>query len=173
MDLALFLLGTIDIESIQAILDPETVNQSSERMIDSDPVVEHAHLRFRSGQSATLVRARGCTVRVGGTKGTLTIHADGAYMQISRGTSANTSYFLEQTWEHMAPPISATITAFRELRQAIDEPSVVPIRPEEITTGALMLMGCAWSHLQGQRPIRADEVPHDLIVTGLHRGLHA
>lgn len=173
VDLALFLLGRTDVESVQAALADDTVARAGARVVDSDPVVEHAHFRFASGQSATIVRTGGTSVRVGGTLGTLTVHGDGAYIQISRASAENPAYFLDQQFHHVAPPVSATVTAFRELRAAVDDPAQLGVSPAEIEAGARMLMGCVWSHLEGGRPVDAREVPRDLVVTGRFRDLYA
>ena len=172
VDLALFLLGRTDVETVQATLGADTVTRAGTFVVDSDPVVEHAHFRFASGQSATIVRAGGCTVRVGGTLGTLTVHADGAYIQVCRAGAENPAYYLEQQFYHSSPPTSATVTAFRELRAAVDG-GAPSITPEEIEAGVRMLVGCVWSHLEGSRPVAAREIPHELVVTGRFRGLYA
>lgn len=142
MDLALFFLGT-DVIDVQARVTG-----------DDDPIVEHAYIRFAGGRSAVITTGEGCNVRLHGDGRTLEIHADGSWLQMSSGRG----YQLAQEITRPRPSQSATVTAMQELVAGI------AISPDEILTGMKMLLACVWSQMQGNRPVRLDEVPDDLRI---------
>jgi predicted dehydrogenase len=147
MDLALFFLGT-QVEDVQAVLDMPDA--------DGDPIVEYARIRFAGGRAAVITRGDGCNVRLHGQDRTLDIHADGSWLRMSSGRG----YLLAE--ETITPPASdgATVTALRELVAGI----VIP--PDEIMLGMKLLFACVWSHMQGNQPVRLDDVPDNLRVLG-------
>ena len=54
------------------------------------------------------------------------------------------------------------------------KPSRMPLRSLLLALVlAGMLVGCAWSHHEGSRPVTAREIPRELVVTGRFRGLYA
>jgi len=173
VDLALFLLERTDLLEVQASLDPETVEQRGELHVDSDPVVEHARFTFGSGTSAILLQTGGLSVRVGGTRGTLTVHGDGSYIQLNRPLREDAAYFLDQRFLPTLPGRSATVTALAELVGALDDSGLSPVSSAEIGTGLRMLMGAVWSHLQGSRPVAATDIPQQLVVTGRYGDVYA
>lgn len=145
MDLALFFLGT-DVIDVQARLTA-----------DDDPIVEHAYIRFAGGRSAVITMGAGCNVRLHGNDRTLSIHADGSWMQLRSGSG----YQLATETIHSPRSQSATVTALQELAAGI----VIP--RDDVLTGMNLLFACVWSQLQGNRPVRLDEVPDDLRVMAL------
>jgi predicted dehydrogenase len=171
-DLLLFLAGDTRVEAVQAFLAEDTVERNGDRIVDSDPVVEHAHFVFASGVRGTISRAGGYSVRVGGTAGTLTVHGDGSEIQLSRARGKDV-YFLEHAFEQAQAQQSATVTALEELAAAVRGSATPSISTGEIATGLHMLLGCVWSHLQGGTLVRLQDVPHDLVVTGKFRGAYA
>jgi scyllo-inositol 2-dehydrogenase (NAD+) len=165
VDLMLFLLGSTQVVDVRAWLAPATVYRKSELVIDSDPVIEHAFFSFESGATAAITKTAGCNLHVAGTRGNLTVHADGSYIQLDTPKGAQRGYFVAHTILDDLPAESATLVAFRELLAAAGKPDSASVSPAEIETGLTMLLACAWSHLCGGS-VRLADVPADLLVTG-------
>lgn len=172
-DLALFFLGADALVDVQATLSEETVNRQGARRVDSDPVVESACFRFGSGARCMITRLGGCNVRIGGSHGSLTVHADGAYIEICRAASSLPAYCLQRRLLHVSAPASATMTAFGEMVRAVRKRDAAPIPALDIEGGMAMLIGCVWSHLEGNRPVPAADIPADLVVTGRYGDAYA
>jgi scyllo-inositol 2-dehydrogenase (NAD+) len=174
VDLLLFLLGRPKIQSVQAQFEIESVSMLGANVIDSDPIVEHAHFVCDGGVRGTIARAGGCTLRIGGSAGTLTVHGDGAFIQVSRDRGrTQTGYFLDQEFAHPIPTASATQTAFRELIESVKAGTPPAITINEIQSGLHILLACAWSHINGGSSVRLKDVPEDLVVTGKYRNGYA
>jgi hypothetical protein len=162
----MFLLDSTEVTHTQAYLEDLAFDPASQSIIDSDPLVDHAHYWFASGAAATITRSGGFNVRVGGSEGTLTIHADGTNIQVSRAGGAQRSYFAEHDFISSPSRASATVIALEELCRSVEESKPMPILPAEIETGTRMLLGCVWSHLNGGARVDMDSVPDDLSVIG-------
>lgn len=172
-DLVLFLSGSTELVAAQASFVPDSVESTTQLTIDSDPVIESAFFRMSGGVTAHIVRSRGLSVRVGGTAGNLTVHADGSYIQTNTRNHPDDPYFLREQVVHPLGKGSATVTAMTELVRAIRDGAPSPMPPSAIETGLRMLMACAWSHLNHGRLVEAAEVPADLTVTGRFGELYA
>jgi scyllo-inositol 2-dehydrogenase (NAD+) len=173
VDLMMFLLGSTDVREAEAHLDATSVECSKDDVVDTDPVVEHAQFTFESGARGTITRLAGCNVRIGGTAGTLMVRGDGTSLEIDTATPKQPGYLLAHAVEPVPPGSGATVTALRELVEAVRGASARAIAPAEIQTGIGMLMGCVWSHLNGNRVVSLAEVPPDLVVRGRHGSMYA
>lgn len=100
---------------------------------DDDPFVDHAVFTFSSGARATITRSDGCTLRIVGTGGVLTIVGDGELIQLSTGSG----YFKTHSVQRIESMQGSTVTALTELVQGI-----VSVTPKEILTGIKMLEAC-------------------------------
>ncbi len=164
VDLALLFAGNPRLARVQASLRSETVERTSASVVDSDPVIDNAFFSFENGVTATIVTTGGLNVRVAGTAGTLTVHADGSYLQVNRANGAQHGYFVDQQVIQPELPHGATVTALSELARATRSSDLPPT--DHIERGTSMLMGCVWSHLHGGQAIDASALPWDLVVTG-------
>jgi scyllo-inositol 2-dehydrogenase (NAD+) len=157
VDLAVFFLGT-DITSVHARVSGEVQADP----VQCDPIVEHARFTWANGSSALLTQGSGCNTRIYGSEATMTIHADGASIQIDRGTG----YRMNTEFIHTGEAPSASQVAMSELVRGVVTPA------DEILTGMQMLFACVHSHRLG-RPVSLDEVPDSLCVLGCTNGKYA
>jgi scyllo-inositol 2-dehydrogenase (NAD+) len=166
VDLILFFAGTTAVATVSAALDPDSVQIATPMLIDSDPIVEQAAFTFSNRLTACITRAAGLSVRLAGTTGYLTVHADGSWLQLARNDGRKTGYFLET--ERIVPVAepSATVTALTELVHAVRTNGEPPISPSEIETGTAMLFGCVVSHLRNGQKVALAEIPAALTVSG-------
>jgi predicted dehydrogenase len=172
-DLILFMSGATHLSFVQACLVSDTVERQAPRVIDSDPVIDTAFFQFAEGVTGCIVRSGGLNVRVGGTEGNLTVHADGSFIEMSRKTSGRDAYYLQRDIVNASPTTGATVTAMRELAASVAGNAPPPIAPASIELGTRMLFACAWSHLQDGRRVDAAGVPPELVVTGRYGNLYA
>lgn len=164
-DSILFMCGTTALESVQASLEPN-LEIGNGLTIDCDPYVLHARFNFKNGIQASITRFAGHSIRVGGSDGVLTVHANGASIELRRRTAPSSPYFLMVDAFTPQPFESATVTALRELAAAAVLKQSPGISTDEIVVGTQMLMGCVWSHINGGRTVGIEEIPDTLTVSG-------
>lgn len=121
MDLILFLIGSTELESVQARFSQTTFHRICENVIDSDPVLESAHFRFYNGVTANILRTRGLNVRIAGRDGILSILSNGECLEVQRRKRPDSSYFLEKYVENPKAEIGATVTALTELVNRVSQ----------------------------------------------------
>ncbi len=165
VDLMLFLSGQRPTH-VQAECLASSVNRVTDLLIDSDPVVAHAHFWLDGGARGLILRAGGSGVRITGTRGTMEIASDGAALLLSKPTAAQPGYYLSQETIFPLTNRGATVVAIEELVANVRGQPTPSISPHEIETGMQMLLGCVYSHIQGGRRCPLAEVPEDLVVSG-------
>lgn len=171
-DLAVFFSGAREVEFVQATcaIPPETVQS---HVVDADPKVENAFIQFTNGMRATLTCAGGLHTHLAGEHGTLTVGADGSWLDWNRKATPDGAYpLMHQRWRPSAS-LSGTQRAFTELAAAVRTGSALGITPEEIALGCDFLFAIVWSSLQGGRRVTLAEVPADLTITGRSGALFA
>ena len=173
VDLILFFLGSTRLNSIQAQLDTETLITDGMGNIESDPVVEFAQFKFDNGITGTITQRGGLNVILSGTKGNMTIHADGHFLEFYTSDERTCGYFLNQKTEHYFPKKGATVNAMELLAHSIQKNVLPPISLDEVDLGMKMLFGIAWSSLNYGRRISPDDVPNNFSVLGKYQELHA
>jgi scyllo-inositol 2-dehydrogenase (NAD+) len=165
-DLILFFAGTARPLTAQAMLEDKSFARTGAECVDSDPRIEHAHFTFDSPLTATIGRTDGLNVRLGGTKGNLTVLADGTTLQLELDPNVPTGYFTNVSTLRPVAERGATLTAFMELVESVRTGGPAPLAPNEILQGTALLLGCAWSHLQGGVCVPLAGIPENLVVTG-------
>ncbi|MBY0369421.1 Gfo/Idh/MocA family oxidoreductase [bacterium] len=170
VDLLLFFAGAAP-QSVQAVLDPETVVWESEMRVDSDPVVENACFRFPGGVTGLITRSGGLNVRLAGTRGTIAVGADGSYLEARKQGASG--YFLETRTAQSLGGTGATATALAETWRAAQGQGEMPLSPGEILASTQMLLGIVWSAREGNGPVSLTAVPSALTVTGRSGTLYA
>ncbi|WP_343583692.1 Gfo/Idh/MocA family oxidoreductase [Herbaspirillum sp.] len=158
MDIMLFLSGQTP-QSATAEFAQESFAQKDHHRIDSDPVVLSAHFDFSDGMIGVISNEAGTNVKVNGEKGSLEISSNGELLRVEVG-SKNYSIKLNTNER------SATVVAFDELSQRISGHAVESISINEISLGMKMLLGCVYSHRQGNSKITLNDIPQELEVTG-------
>lgn len=165
VDLAVFFSGAREVEFVQATcaIPPEAVQG---HVVDADPKVESAFIQFTNGIRATLTCAGGLHTHLAGEHGTLTIGADGSWLEWNRKAAPAAAYPLaHKRWQPTAT-LSGTQRAFTELAAAVRTGSALGIAPEEIALGCDLLLAIVWSSLQGGRRVSPAEVSAALTITG-------
>jgi scyllo-inositol 2-dehydrogenase (NAD+) len=165
-DLILFFADTTAVTTISAALDPGTFQATTPLLVDSDPIVNHANFTFAGPLTASVTRAGGLNVRLAGTTGNLTVHADGSWLELECDDGRRTGYFLQHERVPVTADRSATVTALTELVEAVRSNGFDPTSASEIEAGTAMLMGCVVSHMRNGARIAVGEIPAELTVTG-------
>lgn len=171
-DLAVFFSRCTAIEHVQATASIDPADWDG-RTLDADPRVESASIRFANGVNATITRGDGLHVHLAGPKGTVSVIADGSWIEWKRKPAADSSYPTEWGREIPAPTPSGTEQALRELVASIRCGARIGIAAEEIASGAEILAAIAWSTLHHGRRVTVGEVPEDFAITGRSGQLYA
>jgi predicted dehydrogenase len=165
VDLLLFLAGSTDIDFVQGHcqLPPESVQGLR---VDADPVLEMGHVRFTSGINGVVTSAGGLHTRISGTKGTLTVFADGRTIEIRKNVGVERAYHLDQITLLPNVERSGTVQAFTELRDALLTGARPSITPAEVRAGLNVLFGFVRSTMERGRRLGLPEVEPEFTVTG-------
>ncbi len=165
-DLLLFFAGSDSIESVQGRC--RVGNVSADRLVvDDDPIVETILVEFNNGISGLISSIRGMTVRLGGSKGSLAVLADGSGIELRRNRGGAGPYHLDSQYLSSQADISGTQAAITECVAAVNGKFPQPkITHREIRDGLLILLAGVWSSLEGGRPVTPGELPSDFQVTG-------
>jgi scyllo-inositol 2-dehydrogenase (NAD+) len=160
-DIIVFFAESIDFKYLQCTCSVEESNVNG-NLIDEDPIILNAFIEFTNGITASINQANGLNVKLICENGTIYIKKDGERIEIYEG----------QGYEDLTETIvldiknSATVTAFKELFDAYDVRSKLPIEPNEILTGMILLNGFVYSSLNEGKRVTKDEIPIDILVTG-------
>lgn len=171
IDLLLFFSDCNKIDYVQGNLhiDPVDVRGS---IVDSDPVLESASIRFGNGIIGTITQSGGLNVRLTGTEGTLAVLADGTEIELRR-RGQGSAYFLEKVVSEITSANSGTETAFLELLAALRFGRSLSISPDDIRLNQQILLSIAYSSVKGGVRIALDEITAEFTVTGRYGSLYA
>ena len=163
-DILLFFAGTTQIESINGNCNVSA--DDSIKIIDADPLVNYAFIKFSNGITASICSINGLNIRIGCTRGNLTIHGDGEFIEInSRGKMEG--YLHETNILKVSTNKSGTQCLFEDLRDAVNlNKAVENINPEEILAGQKLLFGIVQSALKNGSAITTSELNEDFVITG-------
>ena len=174
VDTILFFADTTQIDFIQGSCTFQNAYELTDpKLIDNDPIIDNAFFQFSNGVKASINQVGGNNVRLACTKGILTIYSDGFHIEKITGSSITPRYFNNVEIIKMESLMSATETAFKELKEAVLFKKQIPITIQEIETGMVMLLGIIYSSLNDGKRIRPNDVPEDMIVTGRSGSLYA
>ena len=165
VDLMTFFANSTSIKSIQGTCFIDENNIQS-NIVDDDPLIENAYIVFENGIRATITQTRGFNIRIGCTKGILTIHGNGNSIEINR-TKVMTDYFHSVEEITVTPSKSGTQHLMEDLKKSvINNMEPTHIKPAEILCGQQILFGIVQSTLEGGRKITPGMLNEDLVVTG-------
>lgn len=173
VDLFLYYIQPDDSIFAQSCLVKDSITLKGDYLIDTDPMVEHAHFKFGTSATASIIPAKGLNLRIAGTQGNLTIHANGTFLQLDSPSKQMPAYFLEQTVINPLPTSAATVNALTELISSIKQDTLPSISMKEIVYGMKMLFACVWSSLNKSTLVNIDDTPADLVVTGKFKEMFA
>ncbi|HLY08069.1 MAG TPA: Gfo/Idh/MocA family oxidoreductase [Planctomycetota bacterium] len=165
VDLLIFYSGTSDVDVVHAS-SPVHPASWAPGLIDDDPVVEHALVRFKNGITGSISSAGGYNVLLCGTEGNLCIGGNGGWIDLRKKSAPEDLYFLDSRRVHVDPTASGTARAFHRLESAVRTGGPPPMPPEEIAANQRILIAMAASALDGGRPIAPAEVDPRFTVTG-------
>ncbi|HZU83465.1 MAG TPA: Gfo/Idh/MocA family oxidoreductase [Polyangiaceae bacterium] len=171
-DLLVFFAGEASVAGVQAQC---TIAQADPGglHVDEDPFVESAFVRFASGMTGLITSGGGNDTLVSGTHGTVTVAADGAWIETRRRERDDDAY--PTRWSRSTPRIaqSGTQRAFAELAAAVGGARAPSISLAEIEASQQIVLLAAWSSLHEGRMVTPAELPLDFTVAGAFRGRYA
>jgi scyllo-inositol 2-dehydrogenase (NAD+) len=164
VDLLLFFAGTTEVDYVQASCTFQEGAVRSPDLVDDEPMVEHATIRFANGVTGCISPVPSHSVVLYGTKGAITVGANGAWID-RRISGPNHS---PKPTQRIVPQatVSGRVRAFEELRDAILSGAPCSISPDEILQGQRILMAMVASSLRDGARLRLDEVSDDFKVSG-------
>lgn len=162
VDILLFFAATCEFQYVQGKCNFSSSYNAQDLYIDDDPFIEHAFIKFCNGVQGVITSSGGTNVRLCGTKGNITIHGDGKFLECYYGTE----YFYDRLVIDEEPGRSATETVFSELINAYYSDSEVPISPEEILAGHLISTGIVQSSLNNGSLLKSVDISKNITVTG-------
>ncbi len=165
VDLLLYYTQSIDVESVQSTC-AITRERLVDHVLDEDPIVETAYVRFADGVTGMITSVPGMNTRLVGTDGVLVVAGNGSRLDVYRKENAEAKYFLDRSTVTVEPALSGTQRAFRELIAAIQTGAQPSITAEEILACQRLLGAIALSALGRGEPISPDDVPDDFTITG-------
>jgi predicted dehydrogenase len=172
VDLLLFFSNCLEVEYVQAncIIDFSSIKGN---LIDDDPIIENAFVKFKNGVSGLITSLSGMNTRISGTLGTLTIFADGSWIEIHKKKVNNVPYHLKIKTIHPKSKMSGTQQAFNELEHAVKEGKELSIKSEEIALAQKILFSFALSSIMGGRRITLSELDDYFTITGRFGSMYA
>lgn len=165
IDLMLFYNDCLEVDYVQASCDvtPGAVNA---RIVDQDPVVENVAVKFANGVIGAITQTGGFNTSLTGSKGTITVVADGTNIEIRRRREPSSAYFLDVEELVVSPKCSGTERAITQLREAVTGGALPSISLDHIECGQRILLAIARSSISGGIRQTLDEVEDDFTVTG-------
>jgi predicted dehydrogenase len=164
VDLLLYFAGSFAVESAQATCAiPEGAVRGN--VIDADPTLENAFVRFADGIAGAITSGSGYDTRLDGSEGRLSILADGARLVLERRESDRSPYLAPAEALAFEAAASPSARAFRELVDALRTGAPTATPPDAVEAGQRLLMAIALSAAEGGHPVRPSEVPQDFTVT--------
>jgi predicted dehydrogenase len=133
------------------------------QVIDCDPVVTTATIRFDNGVTGCLhTGARFCVALVCERGEVQAVESEALLRTIYRGAVA-TAHSEDQS---ISDTMSGTVRAFVELADSIQRGSPLPVKPTEVLLNQALLSAMAFALINQGRRIRLEEVPRELSITG-------
>lgn len=168
-DLLVFFAECREVDHVQATC--RIAGQVRENVLDEDPLVEQATVRFANGILGHIGASGGMHTTLGGSRGSLTVACDGSWLELRKPAGA---YLAWPEKVEILPAASGTQTAFAELSAAVAgrEP-LLSIAPGEIELSHALLFAFVASSLKEGRRIRLQDVDPEFTVTGRSGDLYA
>lgn len=166
VDLILYYSECLDVDFLQAFCQVNDPAHNSS-IVDDDPVVEYGFIKFTNGVNGIISSASGLNTRLAGTEGTLTIIADGSWLEMRKKDSDQTPYHLSVDKIPVDSESSGTQRAFLELISAISgNEKQLSITTDEILVSQRILLSLVVSSIKGSRKIDPLQIEESFTVTG-------
>jgi len=164
VDLLLFFAGTAEVDHIQANCTFREDAVQSPDLVDDDPLVEHAVIRFANGVTGCISSVPGSGLVLYGSKGAMIVGANGAWIDRRISGPDHSPEPSQRIFPQAAA--SGRVRAYQELRDAVLSGAPCSISMDEILQGQRILMTIAASSLRGGARLRLDEVSDGFVVSG-------
>jgi predicted dehydrogenase len=162
VDMALYFAGNDQVESVQADL---MLSDASVRgvVVDADPAIRSATIRFRSGLTAVVLPGGGMDLEIVGRDGTVRVEADGNRVRWKNrlADGSDLGWLLAETIDPRDPPSSGTQRSIAALSRAISEQAGPNNGMRVALLNQEILFAMIESHLQG-----GVRVPFPIVRTG-------
>lgn len=164
VDLILFLADTQEVDYVQGNLSFEH-GALNGLVLDSDPRVESATIRFATGVVGQITQTGGTSVRVSGSEGIVTVLADGSELTVHR-RGIGSAYFTKFERVPIDITMSGTQRAIYELGQALANTGQPAMTSADVLINQRVLLSIARSSTLGGRRIALGELEDQFTVTG-------
>jgi len=165
IDMMIFFSECDEVEYVQGNCIFKKSPAGNPLVIDDDPLVESALIKFKNGVSGLITSGAGGNVTLYGTDGNLIIAADGSWLELQKRVDKS-PYFLGVSRLNVKAEMSGTQRAFFELFSAIQSGVPLSITPEEIEISQRALLAIAFSSFHDGRRVEISEIPPEFTVTG-------
>lgn len=162
IDLLIALSRCASVDQVQAICH---VTHREGHLVDCDPVVETAAIRFNNGVTGTL--------QTGAEFKVILICEHGEVLALEKRPLLRITRAGKTIEELIDDTMSGGTRAFVELGDAIARDAAMPISHKEVWLNQALLSAIAWSGMMGGGVVRLDEVPASLTITGRTGNLYA
>lgn len=159
----LVLFGGCEIESVNAICDLNGLT-TQDPVIDCDPRLEFARVRFRSGVLGLITSSKGMNVRLSGSDGLLNVLSNGEVLEL--WTRRRGSTFTERQVLPVPISPSGAQKVFSDLYDALDRGEPVSITPREIAANQRMIWAFVTSSMRDGKTVAWHDVDESLVITG-------
>jgi predicted dehydrogenase len=173
IDLMLFFSGASDIEYTQGNCAITPASVGNPLTLDDDPIVESGLVKFTNGVTGLISAGSGNNIILCGSRGNLTIAADGSWIQIEKKANGNSPYFIESSKLVFSPAMSGTQRAFHELHLAVTEGRLTGTSTKDVEINQRILLSLAQSSVWGGERLNPNELDDDFTVTGKFNGKYA
>lgn len=171
-DVLIFLAGCDEVEYCQGSCAIDMVSVTEEG-VDSDPILEFGFAKFANGVNGLVTCGSGNNFRIDGTRGKITVAADGRSVEWSLKKFDDRPYLTKMDPVISNPAQSGTERAFADLAGAVLEGEPMSITTKEIELGCALTFGMVYSSLHGGKRVAVKDLPEAFAVTGRQGELYA
>lgn len=175
LDIASYFAGDQEPDFVQATLDLDG-DAIKGNVVDADPILRSAYIRFRNGVSAHITDAGGFDVEIHGTEGIVSVLRDGRDLRIrtrADGPLRDDGWLLEECQEEVSHQRSGT----REVVEAMVRFISTGVPPDYdvslAVTNSELLFAIVESHLRGGERVHFPLPRRGLEITGRFGSLFA
>jgi len=143
------------------------------RVLDADPLVEQACIRFADGTIGSIVCGHGLDLELMGERGQLTVHGDGAWRWAIHVAAVSGGKAPRVAPVRPARPPAPAVVALRQLRDAVNGGPPPALGIETVVAQQRLVFACVRSHFEGGRVVDPAVLDPNLRVTGLTSGRYA
>jgi predicted dehydrogenase len=174
VDIASYFADDSKIEYVRAELDLDPGSIDGQ-VIDADPIVNMAHMKFENGVNAHIVAADSQDVELTGTKGMITIRANGSELRLRQQVpgGGDIGWFLSERPIAVEDRITGATAGVTELVNGLLHGREPGYNVDLAVANQEALFGFVQSHLRDGAKTYIPVERRDLVVTGRFGDLYA